>query len=133
MMFLSSFSSLILERMQRSASLDVALSKLIGRWLLGRVGFCFGLGNVIIMADFHEDGKWDSARIELIRLRRRGRYSGGSCLRCLFVIWSGPGAFFGFNLAISVDSWSVVIGRTGGEGGGLLRNWWYVSRIGGGL
>lgn len=113
-----SFSSLSLLSMHLSASLEREFSKLIGLWLEGKVGFCFGLGNVITMACFHEDGKMDRERIELIRLRRVGRYSEGSFFKCLLVMRSGPGAFFGLSLEISVDNSSAVIGR--------MRWWWGV-------
>lgn len=122
MIFNSSFSSANRDNMHRSVSLEIEFNRLMGRWFSGRVGLREGLGKVIIIADFQGVGKWAIVRIEFIRFKIVGKYSGGSCFRCLFVMRSGPGAFLGLSLTISVESCSIVIGRIGGDGGGLLRN-----------
>lgn len=128
-----SFSSLIRSRMHRSASLEREFNRLMGRWLEGRVGLSLGLGKVMIMACFQDWGKVASVRMELMILSMERRYSGGSFFRCLFVMLSGPAAFFGLRVVIWEDSSSMVTGRRGGEGGGVDHkfvdgryDWWGV-------
>lgn len=72
--------------------------RLIGQWFFGNFRSFPGLRIINSSAFFDVPGKWVVLMIELMRVMRMPTVFLGRFFSVLFVIWSGPCAFFSGSL-----------------------------------